>query len=318
LKFRQIFDQLLPEVRSQTNARKVLKVVDDVKRIKEKARYVLTLNADGKVIGFLYKAEKGSFANVVAVLAPANLYGVYLTEALVLEIGISRTRPYQKSELASYGKKVTPYLRTRERVRSITTHELAQLWPTLEKVFSSATYQTRKRWKQKEGWWVRSKKGLWQFERGVYFSFDNRDSVARLFALNEEARRRQRFLRQYAGRIAGWLRPYGRRSYTDNRVKKFRGVREAVASWKGASLSPQDQEIVFGFLPSQAQYVFGLGLTANRLPSVERIRRKKEPHSYALQDGQLRLVRRKGSVHGKHCATFEFTFHQAVREASGL
>lgn len=319
MKFREIYQAMPPDIRSQTNARQVLKAIDDVRRLKEQARYVLILDAQGKLINIIYRATY--FANLIAVLAPATLHGIPLPEALVLEIGISRTRPYQAVERVTREgtkKLFTKRLMKRTRVRPMSTYELAKLWPDLERLFASATRAARLRWKNKEAWWVTSRKGTWQFERGIYFSVDNRDSRVRLFVLNEEMRRRHAFLREYAGRLADHMHRY-RKQYSEERLKRLIGIREAIAMWKSSGLPRSDQGVVLAALPRRTRSLFERSLSAFGLsrPDLERVRKPRKEQPF-LAYGQIRLVRREGSVHGKQCVTFEFSFTRRVREELNL
>lgn len=319
MNYQEIFAALPPDIRSQTNARRVQKAVDDVKRLKQKARYVLTIDAHGNLIDVKYNAK--FFANLIAVLAPATFFGVQLSEALVLEIGISRTRPYRAVEQVTRrdGNKTTRRLTLRKRVRSIRTHELAKLWPRLEKVFASATYQARSKWKVKDAWYVKSPRGVWQFERGIYFSVDERDRAAQLFVLNEERRRRHAFLREFAARLAVHMRTYRKPSYSDKRLKNLIGVREAIGIWKAASLTSEDKGVVVAAMPRRTQHLFQKGLSVFGLATAEiQPIRKTRPEQPFLKDGQIRLVRRQGNVHGKHCVVFEFSFKRRVREQLNL
>lgn len=327
MNFREIFDQLPPGNRSQTNAQRVLKAVGDVRRLKEEARYVLTVDKHGNPVSFIHNSTY--LANLIAVLGPSEIFGFKLEEAVVLEIGISRTRPYRPvKQVAREGKKKisTKRFGRRERVRAVRSHELAGFWPALEKVFSSATYQTRLGWKTKEGWWTTVKKGtskvVYEFERGVRFSVDHRDRAVKLFVLREEQRRRHEFLRGYAKAISAWLRRYVKKPYTEKRLKKLQGVIRTVESWKRVALPADEQGVVVSAMSRSTQAFFVRALSAHGMESLIETRpvlksavRRNYP---TLKNGVIRLVYENGSVHGRDCLLFEFTFRRSFREEFNL
>lgn len=327
MNFREIFDQLPPGSRSQTNARRVLKAVDDARRLKEQARYVLTIDKHGNPVSFIHNHT--NFPNLIAVLGPAEVFGIKLEEAVVLEIGISRARPYKATERVTYrGKKKLSKKRfgLRERVRAVRSYELVKFWPALEKVFSSATYQTRLKWKTKEGWWTTIRRGagkmVYEFERGVHFSVNHRDRAVKLFVLREEQRRRHEFLRGYAKAISAWLHRYVKKSYTEKRLKKLQGVIRAIESWKHVALPPDEQGVVVSAMSRSTQVFFTRALSAHGVQSLMKTRpvlksatRRNHP---MLKNGVIQLVYENGSVHGRDCLLFEFTFRRSFREEFDL
>lgn len=305
----------------RSDVERITKARRDAMRLKERARYILVLNDKAQAIDFIH--NQNFFANIIAVLAPATISGVYLPEVLVLEVGISRTRPYAATEKVTWSgkKKSTRRFTLRRKAREMSESEFITAWQFLEKFFCSATFQTRSNWKPetKKGWWINTESGSILCERGVYFSVSMEDTFLHQQVLAEDVRTRRRYLRISANNINHWLRRYKLLSYPDAKLKSLKGVIKAVDLWKNMSLEPRLAREVIRLMNHNARELFRDALRVFHLSDPTNDEEDMPILSVThLKDSRIRIVRGSGEVHGKNCITFEHFFEEGYRARNNI
>lgn len=171
------------------------------------------------------------FAHLIAVIGPAHHLGTFVPEAVLLEIGYSRTRPYSQLEqlmAAKGGEKFSkPWsLKGRTRVRKISDPELQAVYPMIERCMAEIVLECRETWKNKGRWWVH---GPGLVERGIRFTFDKSDrSLYRQMLLEDIRLRKEKYIRGHARRISRLIGGYRRADYSKQQLERFPGV-ERVA-----------------------------------------------------------------------------------------
>ncbi|MBI5138769.1 MAG: hypothetical protein HZA95_03145 [Candidatus Vogelbacteria bacterium] len=120
---------------------------DDVRRLRDGMRFVITLEG-GQVDNLFESTEYRIIQNYhyigngIAVLGPALVHGVFIPDALLCEISLSRGSLYATAERQTErpnlrsGRRLkrSRYLKERRRIRKLEPEELHLLWPTLEAV----------------------------------------------------------------------------------------------------------------------------------------------------------------------------------------
>lgn len=210
------------------------KVKRDGQNLKQFARFVIVLrngvpelidNGDRRRDGLL-------FARLIAVLGPVQHEGVLVSEAVLLEIGYSRTRPYAQLEVRERdeeGQRLKTerwWLKPRTRVRKLSAEELELIHALLEECMTQIVLECRETWKTKGRWWV---PGPGAVERGIYFTFNKSDHLLYRQVLLEDIRfRREEYLYGHARRIRRLIGHYRYPDYSRSQLERWAGVGRVV------------------------------------------------------------------------------------------
>jgi hypothetical protein len=232
--------QLLPKaVATQRNTVMVEKAMRDARLLKEHARLVIVLDYDEGGNAQCRDVIDNSMhyvADVIAVLAPVRLFDntFILDQGLVLEIGMSRGRPYRQAETWEHpnypGVKLC--IKGRRKLRETTLQELQAAWPHIE---THLRIRTERRMSERKQNTFAIHGGKYVHEDGVRITVAKNDSIAYYKVVLEDARARQeRYLRTRVGWIAEKLRPYrsSKSKATGKRFKRLKGVREVADAIK--------------------------------------------------------------------------------------
>lgn len=187
-------------------------IAQDVGRVKKVARIVVIVDSDGSV---LHSRVNHRFElNLIAVIGPAYLHQVVVPEAILLEIGISRARPYHEATGKS-GK----FIQYRRKIFSLTADQSFRLWLTLENFLLNLTLGTVNGWKLKSWRFRHLHKGAMgerEILRGGRFSVAEHDKVLLASILRSEVNRRQTSMEFDTGKASKFLsmilRHYSRRT----------------------------------------------------------------------------------------------------------
>ncbi|HUY62619.1 MAG TPA: hypothetical protein VMV50_02430 [Candidatus Paceibacterota bacterium] len=190
-------------------ASSVEKAVRDGRLLRACARFVVVLDAAGRCIDMVHR-EKDYIASVACVLGPASVAGTDVPEALLLEVGISRGRPYRSAERKKrnrpmYGRRARKWrISARKPVREIQDAERRTTFRMLQVGFQEMTMHVRSKWKahSRQAWFIpiggSGKKGWAQyveFERGIQLSINDRDAWLRNALLARSGKRYRHWLR---------------------------------------------------------------------------------------------------------------------------
>jgi hypothetical protein len=195
------------------------KLARDVTSLKKHARFIVLLTNSGPQIIDNHRIEKegGLLGQIIAVLGPAFSEGVFVEQALLLEIGYSSTRPYSKArfkkkfrERQGYHLKPFEALHGRRQVRQLSNEELRLVYPLIEQCMWEIVSECRAQWKPESRGlrWVR---GAGWIPRGIFFSFRKSDvSVYRQILMEDLRYRRYRYIAEHARMIRHWLKGVAR------------------------------------------------------------------------------------------------------------
>lgn len=297
-------DKILPPPEKVfRSAAREQKIRRDAERIKSFARQVFVLDENGRVVSSFRKNKRNCRINAIAVLAPASFNGSRVPETLVLEIGISRTRPYRKVERSSDGRRFD-IVTWRHRVRELTRKEAEAVWPVLKEAIISVMLEDRSAWETKEYKIFARGGSEWNFPRmrGISFSVlaDDRH-IFRLISA-ESSKRKEPFLLEYAKGLESWLRKYRYVSYPDRDMKLMKNLNSAVGMWRRLKLSLEDGATVLSMMKEgkrtllrNALYVFGLKDPLDECDGA----------SQFVGKATFRSIIKGNLVHGKSCALYE-------------
>lgn len=283
------------------------KLLRDARRLKQRARWVLLIDEKGEVRDFI--GNDDYVANVIAVLGPVTSHGMKLSEALLLEIGISHGRPYLPTESHRKGGRAQrERMKGRSKAADITLTQLQTVWPMILSIIEESVIQARSTWKNKDGWFVNTKAGCKCFERGICFSVSNTDHILHEAFLLRDVDVRS-YLRKNARSIWYFLRRYKYVYYPEKQLKSLVGVKKVVELWQNMSDSPRWSRRyahrVIGALPSATRTLFrhiadvfhlDIGEELEKSPVHEQARSLAFPKHLRIRHKRDGKVRSKNSM----------------------
>ncbi len=229
-------------------ARQLKLIEADVRRIRDHAAYVFTLNPNGK--SFSLASNQGARLNVVAVIGPSIFEGSEIREAVLLEVGIGRTRPYSRSQGKNNGQKLSEIPR-RRKCFSLSPKQYRFIAPALFGLLSKIAADKVAAWEtppffraEIESFWfsTRRKRTLANprtraYPRGVWFTVLREDAFLASDLLWAERQNKilNRILDGLVGFIGKRLSPYlGKRRRRGVKLKHGgRGKPRTVSGWTG-------------------------------------------------------------------------------------
>lgn len=300
----------------------MLKIREDGKRIRRAARWVLVVDDRGIVIDIIHNTNY--VANIIAVIGPVVICGVCIPEAVLLEIGVSRGRPYAKAECKRDG--VYRQFNCRKKAGELSLAQLNSTWPAIIAAIEECIREARAGWSFKIGWRTRTTANkMKEYERGVYFSISSKDVLLHeAFLLRDVVNRT--YLERDAYLISYFLRRYKFVYYPAKQLKSFKGVHRVVDLWRKMTISPRWSaryaQKVFRMLPPAKRSLFEHVADIYKLDLGENYENDKELQFRARQllfpaHLQVRLDG-EGKVHGLGCSVFEVTFSKLYRVTNGV
>jgi hypothetical protein len=270
----------------------------DRESVSKLARFVLTLGPGG-VISDCHENEDFS-SEIFAVIAPMDPTDQVSQNAVIFELGISRTKPYQASSKSTKTGEILGA--DRRKTREPTTMEKESIWKYLSReVIPALVNERRQSWKSQASWWYtipQTGKTI-IFNRGRRFtvSMDDHWFTDRIFELEWRYLKKQ-YLGEYAHWISRWLQDYTcawRPCYTENRSSRRKIPKRSTKLWKTV-------ELIRGihFLHPYLSWRF-LESLGNRSPLVrnalnvsgstpEEKPYRKQPQSSGIPNQHLRVV----------------------------
>lgn len=211
------------------------KIQRDGERMKQFARFVIVLEKGmSKVIDNKQLLVEGKpFAHLIAVLGPARYNGVLVPEAVLLEVGYSRTRPYMQLEQRKHeegGRRLQDgrwFLKERVRARKISNRELGPVYPYIEQCMAQVVLECRETWRpeSREPRWV---DGPGWIDRGIYFTVSKSDRLLHGQILAEDVRyRKEKYILKHARHIDHWIGHYSL-GHSDQRLRGFTKISQAA------------------------------------------------------------------------------------------
>lgn len=200
------------------------RVVRDAERHRTFSRFVIILDPVSALAQVIDNGDRIAAGQpwlpLIAVLGPADYLGDFFPEAILLEIGYRRTRPYRQTNCGIFPRERMP-------IRHLTPKQMREVWPVLLQCFEQIVLETRARWTHK-GRWFTPPTGHPLIEKGVQFTIHRDDRLAHLQFLREHNRYfKEVFLPRYALWINGQLRGYRYNRYT-HYGQKARAVSESL------------------------------------------------------------------------------------------
>ncbi len=211
------------------------KIQRDGERMKQFARFVIVLERGSpKIIDNRHLLDEGKpFAHLIAVLGPARHNGALVPEAVLLEVGYSRTRPYMQLEQRKHeegGRRLKDgrwFLKERVRARKISNRELGSVYPYIEQCMAQIVLECRETWRpeSREPRWV---DGPGWVDRGIYFTVSKSDRLLHRQILAEDVRyRKEKYILKHARHIDRWIGRY-RLGHSDKRLRGFIKISQAA------------------------------------------------------------------------------------------
>lgn len=303
------------------------KLLRDSQRLRKQARWVLVIDKEGKVRDMF--SNDAYVANIIAVLGPAVFCGVAVPDSVLLEIGISKGRPYKQAESIQRGGRANrERMKGRLRTAHITFEQLHRVWPMVVSICEEVVEKERSTWEEKNrgGWFVHTEAGVKSFERGISFSISHTDHVLHEAFLMRDADVR-RYLRKNARTIRYFLRRCRYVYYPEKQLKSLVGVQKVVQLWRNMSSSPRWSpryaHLLINFLPSAPRALFRHIAGVYNLDIGEHFEADKSLQSQAKKlifpaHLHVRWERDGGKVQGKGCSLFEVFFESNYRKERGI
>ncbi len=130
----------------------VSKVVEDARKMMSLAKYLIVLDAKGKIVSSSTPFDEVRAVTVpcLLVVAPVEYKGVKIAHAVVLEIGFNRFVPYAQSEYQLKVNNNTKVCAVKERhvVASISPNALITLMPEILSIIQSEVTSRIQKWRQ--------------------------------------------------------------------------------------------------------------------------------------------------------------------------
>ncbi len=353
MNYKQI-QSLLPEgFKDQKSVMFTQKAFRDVNELRKHARFVIVLDHEDDVNVYcreiIDNSECGYVANVIAVLAPVRLFEGKLTlaEGLVLEIGLSRGRPYTQAEVLPNGRGDRRiYVKPRRKLRDITYPELEAAWSTIVTLLSEATRRLQAGREFPNQWVLHGRDYI--HDDGMRISVSRDDKIMYWKVVIEDERTRtRRYLKDRAEWITMKLSPYLGSKVTGKRFKNLKGVTEvagALVHMRRYTFAPNHlMRKLLSLLPGGVKGIFEEVVDAHKLSTLLGTlqREPKFPAEYleAQQLGKLKesffVIKRKqgnairrsedgkkkrqikpdgsGNAHAQGCVVAEYYFTERRR-----
>lgn len=268
----------------------------DTLRVKQLARYVITLTSDSHV---RFQTNPNYTLNAIVVLAPCVVFNQEI-DGVVLEIGLSRARPYRD------GQKVP----ARAKVRSITEREYKVVLSHLKFALAQATFETVSVWKHNEPWFVKTASGIRPMHRGMRFTVDTTDNdlLCHFVSLSLVSARN---LNTYIYMVNRLLAKCHYSYYEPRHLKKMKGPRRVADLFRGLNhLEMFELRYILSRLPLARRALVGHIGDVFQVPAILKVNigllgTHVEPRPSPSEAFGVYLVRPGGSVHAAGCFVFE-------------
>ncbi len=205
------------------------KLARDVVRVESYARFVITIQG-GEVllIDNKYRVKKLPYMRIIAVTGFEN--DDASDKRVLLEIGYSRSRPYQQIEESSFPSIAGTgrwCIKERKKTRTLSDEEMSLVYPSIVRCMADIVLETRETWECKESWYI---PGQGLVERGVYFTFHLDDALlCRHMLFEDRDYRCARYIHHHAGCVRYWLRRYKQSYYSPKELRSFVGVKKVAS-----------------------------------------------------------------------------------------
>lgn len=199
------------------------KAASDVEKLRKGARFILSLDENGNYT----LEERDEFsANVLAVLASTEVDGVFLEEALILEIGIGKGTPYTHTFRKDTSGQCLSV--DRRKTREATSKERAIIWNVFSSLMIRLTDERRSNWANNGKWFGYTESGKsYAYTRGQRFSVSIGDHWIRDFILEAEfSYRWKKYLHKSSHAIWYWLSRHRYTYYSKRQAKAHLGLRK--------------------------------------------------------------------------------------------
>ena len=293
------------------------KAQNDAQRLRKAGRWVLVIDARGNMLDLIH--NEPYVANVIAIIGPAVVSGVPMAECVLLELGISRCRPYARASTCQTG--TNRLLSIRHKATLLGSEQMENAWPMLLSVVEECVIEARARWKIKDGWVIHTRAGYKEVQRGIYFSISDQDPVLQEAFLARDAALRKYLVRN-AQIIRYFLHRYKYAYYSEKQLKSFAGVGKVVDLWRNMTAqdrwTPRYSRIVLNSMPAKTRALFEYIAQVYSLDLSDGYERNAEVRRQArrLRFPVHLLVRLdgKGKTLRKDCLVFEVAFTRLYQE----
>ncbi len=284
MNYEQIKGLLPGEARNQRAIIRVQKAMRDTDRIRRHAHFVIVLGVDEQhgpyCREFIDNTERGYVANVIAVLAPVDLFDGWfvLEQSVVLEVGLTRGRPYTQAESSLGAANRRLVVKKRHKLRDATFDEVAGAWPRILECIKEETRRLQGGRMYPNTFLLRGRNYIHDDGIRVTVSKNDRYLYWKIVIEDERAR-----IRRYIGDRAAWitsqLMPYTRTTVRGKRFKNLAGVRAATGTlqnMRAYTYMPNHliRKLVV-FLPKDVRNVFNEVVDVYKLSWVARVQQQR-------------------------------------------
>lgn len=207
----------------------------DAANLKKHARFVLILKgSEIELIDNAELREKGiPYAKLIVILGPA----CQLSEAVLMEVGYCRTRPYRQVEEKIVEESGKPTgkrwcIKGRHKARSLSEEEFMLIYPHLALCIKQVVDEHTSSW-------APGSKGLWWLKRfgdvrmsvfrGIHFTVSNSDEPLCLQLMCEDmAYRKKRYIDNHVRWVSRMLKTYRCAYYAPKRLRSYARAQRIV------------------------------------------------------------------------------------------
>lgn len=246
---------------SNERAPTVEKIRSDGIRMYCEARYVIILNEKGEVVETINRSITYT-GNFLVILAPIIYNGWKVNLSVVLEIGFSRSSPYQQFEKWFDGKKVAT--KNRRPVCKLTDEKIISLLSLLSDTVKKIALEETSHWKSLtyvgEKNPFRSRNINWKC--GIFASIPTDEEILCYAVYLLDIKTRSRYLREKSFFIRFWLRNFKHVHYSRNQLRSYANAQKVAEMIMNAEYPKHYLQVVMDSLSSKNKALVELCIRA--------------------------------------------------------
>lgn len=271
------------------------KVRRDGIRMYSEARYVIVLNEEGDVVERINRSITW-MGNYLVVLAPVLYDGWKINLSVVLEIGLSRSVPYQQFEKKIDGKTVAT--KNRRPIVKFTDTKIISLTSILSQSLKTIALEETKHWKSVEYGGKRKQVGRRiSWKSSIFASIPHDEEILCYAVYLSDLETRFRYLKEKVRFIKFWLKKYQFSYYSRKQLRSFAGAQKVAELLINAKYPTHHLHIILNNLSHKHRELVELSVRAFS-PETEEYKELDEilktptaPSFYIFLHSRLKMLR---------------------------